>query len=217
MAGKKSFDPNEAASAILEVFREKGFAGTSVADLEKATGLNRSSLYNTFGSKQEIFLQSLETYRFTVERQSLKALENPKLICALKALFEAQLTGLSRQQLPSGCLTTNVCTEIGCHGSNVDSAISNILTEIETAIGKRLVKAQEAGELKASADIKALARFFTGVSRTIPLMFRATGNIDYVRDIAMTSLLVLNTDILGRNSDRFGREQQETSVAQSEN
>lgn len=211
MAGKKSFSLNEAASAILEVFREKGFAGTSITDLEKATGLNRSSLYNTFGAKQKIFLQSLETYRSTVERQSLETLENPELICALKALFEAQVAGLSRQQLPSGCLTTNVCTEIGCHGSDVDSAIANILSEIEAAILERLLRAQETGELKASADTEALARFFTGVTRTIPLMFRATGSIDYVSDIAMTSLLVLKADVLGRDgngiSDRTSRDE----------
>ncbi|MEM7758039.1 MAG: TetR/AcrR family transcriptional regulator [Cyanobacteria bacterium P01_A01_bin.40] len=202
MAGKKKFSSDEVTLAILEVFSEKGFSGTSVTDLEKATGLNRSSLYNTFGNKHKIFLQSLEIYRSTVERRLLKSLENPKLICALEALFEAQLDELAHQKLPTGCLTTNACTEIGCCSSDVDTAIGDTLTEIEVAIFDRLLNAQEADKLKASADIKALARFFTGVSRAIPLMYRATRSIEYARDIAMTSLLILNADILDRNDSK---------------
>ena len=41
----------------------KGFNGTSMQDLVDVTGLNRSSIYNSFGSKMELYLQSLKKYQ----------------------------------------------------------------------------------------------------------------------------------------------------------
>ncbi|MGC1308905.1 MAG: TetR/AcrR family transcriptional regulator [Phormidesmis sp.] len=196
MAGKKSFEPNTATAAILEVFREKGFSETSVADLEAATGLNRSSLYSTFGNKQQIFLQVLQMHQQTVETELIKELEHIDIVCALRNLFEFQLTGLSKQKLPLGCVVTNSCARIGCYESSVEESIGDILTQLEAAILDRLIRAQTAGELKASADVHKLSRFFSGISRSLPLLFRATGDIEYARDVAMVSLSALNAEIL---------------------
>ena len=196
MAGKKSFNPDQSTQAILDVFREKGFSGTSIADLEKATGLNRSSLYNAFGDKEKIFLHALEVHHQSVERDFLKALTHPQLSTALKNLFEAQLDRLSMQENPVGCLITNTCTEVGCHSADIDDRVDEVLSDIEGTILKRLQQAQAIGELSDTADLRALARFFTGVSRAIPLTFRGTKNLDYARDVAMTSLLVLDAHIL---------------------
>ena len=168
--------------------------------MEIATGLNRSSLYNAFGDKKKAFLLVLENHRITVERRFLAELNKPDIVCALRSLLEAQIASLSSQKLPAGCLTTNSCTEIGCHGRDFDEAISGVLEEIEHSIYKRLQAAKEDGQLKKTSDIKALSRFVVGISRTIPLMFRATGDIDYVRDIATTSLTAIGVHLASSSS-----------------
>lgn len=62
MARPREFDTDTAVRAALYVFWRKGYAATTMKDLEQATGMGRMSLYNAFGSKEELFLAALERY-----------------------------------------------------------------------------------------------------------------------------------------------------------
>jgi AcrR family transcriptional regulator len=62
MARPPSFHTEDAVQAAAEVFWSKGYQDTAIADLEQATGLNRSSLYGAFGTKQAIFDRALDWY-----------------------------------------------------------------------------------------------------------------------------------------------------------
>ena len=62
MARPKEFDPDEVLDRALDVFWEKGFEGTSVQDLVDHMGINRGSIYGTFGDKHRLFQQALERY-----------------------------------------------------------------------------------------------------------------------------------------------------------
>ena len=46
----REFDVDDVLDRAIEVFRERGYEASSMADIERATGLNTSSIYNTFGS-----------------------------------------------------------------------------------------------------------------------------------------------------------------------
>lgn len=57
MAGRKrAFDEDEVLDRARDLFIRSGYRGVSVGDLLAATGLQRASLYNAFGSKQGLFL-----------------------------------------------------------------------------------------------------------------------------------------------------------------
>jgi AcrR family transcriptional regulator len=62
MGRPKLFSREEVLMEAIKVFWEKGFAGTSVEDLERATGVNKSGLYTEFKDKKDIFLESLRYY-----------------------------------------------------------------------------------------------------------------------------------------------------------
>jgi TetR/AcrR family transcriptional repressor of nem operon len=57
------FDPGQALASAMSLFWRKGYEATSLQDLLKATGLSKSSLYQTFGSKRALFERSLDLYR----------------------------------------------------------------------------------------------------------------------------------------------------------
>ena len=59
MGRRRTFIENEAINSATAVFAEHGFAGTSVDDLVRATGVNRASLYGVFGSKDGLFQRCL--------------------------------------------------------------------------------------------------------------------------------------------------------------
>jgi TetR/AcrR family transcriptional repressor of nem operon len=63
MPRAKEFNPEAVLEQAMELFWEQGFEATSAQDLVDHTGLNRSSLYNTFGSKHELYLRALDHYR----------------------------------------------------------------------------------------------------------------------------------------------------------
>jgi TetR/AcrR family transcriptional regulator, transcriptional repressor for nem operon len=56
----KSFSPAATLQQVAEVFVERGYDGTSLAQLEAASGLGKQSLYNTFGDKKAMYLGAVE-------------------------------------------------------------------------------------------------------------------------------------------------------------
>ena len=62
MGRPRGFTREEVLRKAISVFWAKGFAETTLQDLERATGVNKSGLYSEFHNKQEIFLESLRYY-----------------------------------------------------------------------------------------------------------------------------------------------------------
>ena len=55
MPRTKQFNEEEILKKAMELFWEKGFHATSIQDLVAHLGINRASLYDTFGGKEELF------------------------------------------------------------------------------------------------------------------------------------------------------------------
>src|ERR1700738_3778032 len=62
MAGVKQFDRDEVLDRAMAAFWTRGYEATSIDDLVEATGINRGSLYGTFGDKRRLFLSALHRY-----------------------------------------------------------------------------------------------------------------------------------------------------------
>ncbi|WP_283116788.1 TetR/AcrR family transcriptional regulator, partial [Corynebacterium stationis] len=74
MSRTAAFDKQAAIKAARDVFWRDGYAETALPALEKATGLNRSSIYNTFGSKRGLFDAAVDNYLEEVVRPRLRPL-----------------------------------------------------------------------------------------------------------------------------------------------
>lgn len=79
MGRVRVFDENTAIRAARDVFWERGYASTSLAELQAATGLSRSSVYGTFGSKRGLFEAVTHNYLDEVVIPLLEPLEAPAL------------------------------------------------------------------------------------------------------------------------------------------
>ncbi|MEL6840991.1 MAG: TetR/AcrR family transcriptional regulator [Pseudomonadota bacterium] len=105
------FDPETARAAILGVFWAKGYEATSLSDLESATSLVRTSLYNSFGKKPEMFLDSLKLYHETIENQ-IEAITQGRGSEALADFISAMMEGSDKtSQQPAGCLMVMSATQ----------------------------------------------------------------------------------------------------------
>lgn len=105
---KKSFNKTDKLKKVTAVFFKKGYHATSMQDIVKATGLNRSSIYNTFGSKLELFITCFEKCDTNQRKEIQKIiLEITNPIKALINIFE-----LSINPTINGHLNTNYISEL---------------------------------------------------------------------------------------------------------
>ncbi|MGV9800489.1 TetR/AcrR family transcriptional regulator [Mycobacterium sp. NPDC003449] len=106
MAGKKQFDVDTALDAAMLQFWRAGYADTSVDDLSRATGLNRSSIYSSFGDKDALFARCLQRYVTRYGRKYDDALScaATQPLAAVRAFFDVTLERVADPDLPDGCL-----------------------------------------------------------------------------------------------------------------
>src|ERR1700722_299427 len=104
MAGVKQFDRDEVLERAMVVFWRNGFQATSIQDLVEATGVNRGSLYPTFGDKRGLFLAVLKHYSERFGKPMMAQLNDPDPRKAIEGMFEAIIRRASDPRWPRGCL-----------------------------------------------------------------------------------------------------------------
>jgi AcrR family transcriptional regulator len=109
MAGVRQFDEDSAFEQALDMFWAKGFRATSMLDLAKSTGVQRGSLYNAYGDKEEIFLRVFERYTERFIADARKALNKPELRNALTDFFAFAIRSITQGSPARGCLSTKIC------------------------------------------------------------------------------------------------------------
>ncbi|MEE9314707.1 MAG: TetR/AcrR family transcriptional regulator [Rhizobiaceae bacterium] len=114
----------------MQVFRERGFEGASVKDLERSTGISSGSLYNSFGGKEDIFVEALGHYNKTVVRERVERfLSNKSPIKGLTSLFLSLLPNTPDGL--HGCLLTNSAVEFGAGKSIATAGVHEGFTILE--------------------------------------------------------------------------------------
>lgn len=139
MGRTATFDRAELVGAARDLFWRSGFGEVSVTDIEKATGVGRSSIYHAFGSMRGLFDTAVEDYLNTVVRPRLAGLVADEvspdaLIDYLAGLRDAILTIAQTGAAPAGCLIlTASATPIGSD-ETVHAVIESYRAELASAV-----------------------------------------------------------------------------------
>jgi TetR/AcrR family transcriptional regulator, transcriptional repressor for nem operon len=148
----KGYDRDAALASARDVFWEQGYAATSISELEQRTGLNRSSLYQEFGSKRELLEAALECYADQVIATLLAGLRTPDAgLEAVAALFE-RLGELFRSRATvatHGCLLVNSTAELATSDQSVRRAAAAYREQLRAAFAGALDNAASRGEVDA--------------------------------------------------------------------
>jgi len=188
----KSFDPTVALDHALELFWLRGYAGAGISDLLEAMGISRQSLYDTFGSKRELFVGGIERYRATQLSPALGLLarQGPHLenVRAVLRFFE----DLADDPRCRGCLVANTLVELGPHDAEMAGLLSETLALLEGGLRASLEGAQAAGELAASRSPVALARTLTNSILGLTVSGKLPIEREVLRDIHEVTLAILD-------------------------
>lgn len=157
------FDKDAALEAAMLLFWERGYEGTSMADLTQAMGLNPSSIYAVFGDKYALFSLAAKRYMERRAQYAGKALEEPTLEEVVRALFDNTIAFLTTPGHPQTCMT--LAGAVGC--SVEAKPARDLMTEIrkqnQIALRQRLLKARKSGELPKDIDLDDYTRYLSTI------------------------------------------------------
>lgn len=176
MGRRRTFDEAEALDAAMRTFWELGYEATSIADLTQRTGLARSSLYATFGSKEELFTTALQHYLECQVDGNLRDLElDPDGAHAIRQFFGAIAGQAAEGGTSFGCLAANTMAELGLRGTVQRPLIDGYRARLTLAFETALERAAHAGEIDAR-DLHLRARALATLAPGLFLTLR--GNPD---------------------------------------
>jgi AcrR family transcriptional regulator len=173
----RQFDREKALSAAMLLFWERGFAGTSMSDLQAVMNINAPSLYAAFGDKRALFEASIEHYQAGCGSFAVRALaEEITARAAIERLLRDAARIFSDPTLPHGCMV--VCSAM--NGSPDDEPIQLALQrkrkQSEQMIRKRIERGVADGDVPATWDAAALASFVTTVFQGLSIQARDGAN-----------------------------------------
>ncbi|MBB1158992.1 MULTISPECIES: TetR/AcrR family transcriptional regulator [Amycolatopsis] len=195
MAGKKQFEMDVVLDAAMVQFWRAGYADTSLDDLSKATGLNRSSIYSSLGDKDALYLRCLDRYAARYGDQYDQALagaaEDP--LRAIQAFFEVTLQRIADPELPDGCLVAQTAMAIPVLSPEVAARATEVLSRQHA----RLRTALRAAKL---ADADDFAIHLAAVNQSLAVMSRAGASPEQLRAIVDISLEALSRSRKGKRA-----------------
>ena len=164
MARPTDFDRATVLQKAQEVFWSKGFNGTSMQDLVDATQLNRSSIYNTFGSKKELFQETLKDYAkgFDQMTDSIKQEE----LNGFETIEQVFLFLLAQIQLDSankGCMLINCRTELSNDQPKIGKFLDKNLQQVALLFQELVEQGQQDGSIKKGLDPEQTGFYLTSV------------------------------------------------------
>jgi AcrR family transcriptional regulator len=158
----RAFRVETALDAALQVFRRRGFDHASLDELTEAMGINRPSLYATFGNKESLFRQALDLYQREKMGYVDMALEAPTARGVAEQFLRGTLAATTGADEPNGCLglmcsvardaTQFIRDELGARRAAVNSAVQD-----------RFERAQAAGDLPADTDAEGLSLYLRAI------------------------------------------------------
>ena len=193
MARSKEFNEEEALDKAMEIFWKQGYEKTSIQDLVDQMGIHRRSLYDTFGDKHSLFVQTLERYESLIAAQIRKQItEEMTTVESIRKIFE--LAVYSDNTNPKGCLMVNTAVELSLLDNEVSQRIKSAFKQTENLIADLLIRGQARGEVARSFDINELSRYIHNALIGVRVLVKMTADPKEFDSTIDMTLSILKND-----------------------
>jgi len=188
VARPKEFDRDAALQAAVNVFCDRGFEGTSTEDLLHAMCISRQSLYDTFGDKRQLYLESLQQYVATSIAEQIRALNSEATVLAgLEAALLAFASKSGKSGTP-GCMGIGATCEFGMSDPDVTALIATADKALQASLERRIADGKSSGEISPEVDPRAAAHFIKATFAGIKLAARGGAAVTSLHAIAQMAL-----------------------------
>jgi len=193
MARPREFDEAEALEGALELFWQYGYEAASLEQLLEATGLSKSSLYHTFGSKAELFAAALRSYQDNQAADIAHVLvreTDPR--AALERLLATFTQPTPARRKAWGCFTCNTAVELAPHEPAIARLVADHHKCLESIFECSVRRGQLAGTVRKSLDPQAFASFLVAGLSGLQVLARAGADRARIDAAARVMLSVLD-------------------------
>jgi TetR/AcrR family transcriptional regulator, transcriptional repressor for nem operon len=160
MARTKVFDEEAVLNKAVNLFWEKGYNGTSAQDLVDGLGISRSSLYDTYGDKYQLFKNSLVQYRKKFAGAMIEMIDNSvDFEETIKDIFHHVVTESLQEKCAKGCFMVNSAVELASHNPDIAQIVNANMEDVEDALSRLIEKGQDIGQFSKINSARSLARF----------------------------------------------------------
>jgi len=160
MSRTEVFNREKVLDKAKNIFWFKGYSGTSMQDLVDETGLNRSSIYNSFGSKMELYLLTLKKYQEDIDELFERAnQQNRNAIETIGLLFLYVLEDVLEDTEAKGCMLINCQTEMGNQDAHLNALFEAYQERLRSMFQRLVTRGQAEGYIRPDEKSDLLAYY----------------------------------------------------------
>ncbi len=160
----RAFDRERALERGMCLLWRRGYEAASLSELVEVMGINVSSFYAAFGSKEALFREAVDRYQATHGAFAEAALRGGgTAFAAVERLLRGAAAALTDPDLPRGCKKVTAAANCSPRSAEVAEECARRRRCSEAALRERVARGLAAGELPAGTDAAALARFYATV------------------------------------------------------
>jgi TetR/AcrR family transcriptional repressor of nem operon len=160
MGRPRNFEACTVVERAMVEFWSHGYAGTSPAQLAKATGVGKGSLYNAFGSKRQLFDQAFARYaQLGVEHAEGILSESGTTRDRIRAYLRFTVDSDMAELIRRGCMAVNTAAELGGRDPEITRALRAFEERLVTILAARVDQGRRDGDVSADVDARATAQF----------------------------------------------------------
>lgn len=189
----KAFDENDVLNKAMHLFWKQGYAATSIQDLVSHLGINRASLYTTFGDKEQLFKKAFQLYRSSA-KSGLEAFfkSQPNVKEGLSLLFENAIEEAITDPDKKGCFVVNTTTELIPNDEKLIDILEIHKKDIEAIFYTYLKEGKASGQLQTTLHLKALASLLYTLYNGIRVVSKVRPDKKALSDSVAVALSLLN-------------------------
>lgn len=161
MARNKEFNPEEKLERARDLFWEKGYQATSMQDLVSQMKINRGSLYDTYGDKHQLFLESIDNYatKTFAEYKLIAQSEQDPLVAIEKIIRKAIDRSFEQEKL---CLIVKSSFEMAPLDEKIKAKLVQLNNRLIIIIEELIAIGQDNGKISTAQNTSDLAYFVVG-------------------------------------------------------
>jgi len=185
MARPVEFNEHKVLTNAMEQFWKEGYEASSVQKLLDCTGINRGTLYNSFGDKSTFFKSCIDQYNKLVDKQIAASLKHEKLTGwdAIDAYFDETVVKLSNKHRSMGCILVNSLCESINYNKDMKKIVRGSLATIRKALIAKLKEALKKGKVKKGVSVEFAADILMNTLHGVRVNARDGKNAKQLRDL----------------------------------
>ena len=158
-----AFNQDDALEKALQIFWSRGYEGASMAELADALGINKPSIYATFGNKEALFRKALAKYLAGPAAFIGEAMKEPTAHQVVEKFLLLAVDFFSDKNTPNGCMIVQGALTCSAGSTLIQQELIAYRKSYEDALAQRFEQAITQGDLPAHVNAAALAKYLTTI------------------------------------------------------